>query len=125
MHQFFNCIQSVADFKLVFLIDSGVDFRTQLSKTGRALLFVNLVESLFVFRAETFFNPAVEFIKFRRKYRRFPRLFACFDFEFVNHINNALEIIKTEHDGVQHRFFRKFVSFGFNHQNAFFCSGYG
>ena len=111
MHQFFNNITDITHFNFVFGINCCFNFFRNLTNQSTTSQFIGFFKSFGVFCFEIFFNTSIQSIKLRRKRRMFPSFFAGFFSELVNHINNRLELIETEHNGTEHGFFRQLVGF--------------
>ena len=123
VHQFFNHIADITVFNFIFRINCGFNFLRNLADQCSAGQLVGFLKSLGIFGLKIFFHPGIQSIKLRRKYRCFPSLFAGLFFQLVNHVNNRLEVFKTEHNRTEHNIFRQLVGLGFNHQDTFFGSG--
>ena len=123
VHQLLDGIADITRFNLVFRINRSLDFFRSLADQRSAFELVGLFESLFKLGAELFFDPCVQSVVLGRELRSFPRLFASFFPEFVNQLDNALKVFKTEHNRAEHGFFGQFLRLGFNHQHAFGSTG--
>ena len=121
MFQFFEDVQQMVIFDLIFGIDAGLTSSSSWpTRVPRFSLSVS-VRRLLRNGCEKLWQYDQTFRQFFREAGTLPSSLPA-SFEVFDHRRLPAGSC-AEHDRVQHRFFRQFIGFRFNHQDAFFGTG--